>query len=275
MEQPGPTEQVDPLANAAFWRSLLEKPGSPLHRHRRLNRLLPSSPRCKVCAAPFRGPGGVLMRLRGIGQSNFNPQICSICEHFARRYPGGAELELTLLFGDIRGSTALAQRLGTVEFTRLVNRFYLAATGVLTRHDAVIDRLLGDEVVAVFIPAFVEGHVAAAVRAAEGLLRATGHGDPGGPWVPVGVGVHTGPVFFGAVGHEGKTDITVLGDNANIAARLASLAGPGEVLVSEVTARAAGLDEPGQETRQLELKGRSEPIEVRVLRVGQTVAQQG
>jgi adenylate cyclase len=147
---------------------------------------------------------------------------------------------------------------------------------VLVDRDALIDRLLGDEVVAHFVPGFVgERHARVAVRAAQGLLGATGHGDPGGPWVPVGIGVHTGVVFIGTVGERGKTDLTVLGDNANVAARLASLAGPGEILVSEATSTAAGLGERGLELRRLELKGRSEPVDVRVLRVDQTVTAQG
>jgi adenylate cyclase len=216
------------------------------------------------------------MRAIGRRPSTMNPRYCSVCEEFVRTHPGGVELEITMLFGDIRGSTALAQRLGTAAFARLVDRFYIAATGVLVDRDALIDRLLGDEVVAHFVPGYAGAqHARVAVRAARGLLRATGHGGPGGPWVPVGIGVHTGPVFIGAVGREGKTDITVLGDNANVAARLASLAGPGEILVSEATSTAAGLDEQGLETRRLELKGRSEPVDVRVLRVDQTVTAQG
>ena len=262
--------------NEALWRAMLSEPSSPMHRRRRIFRLMPAAPRCKTCQAPFRGPGSLAMRFVGRQPSNLNPRYCSACEEFARTHPGGAELEITMLFGDIRGSTTLAQRLGTAAFTRLINRFYIAATGVLVDLDALIDRLLGDEVVAHFVPGFVgEQHARVAVRAAQGLLGATGHGDPGGPWVPVGLGVHTGTVFIGTVGERGKTDLTVLGDNANIAARLASLAGPGEILVSEATSTAAGLAEQGLESRRLELKGRSEPVDVRVLRVDQTVTAQG
>jgi adenylate cyclase len=269
-------ERPEQTPNEALWRAMLSEPSSPMHRRRRIFRLLPAAPRCKACNAPFHGPGSLAMRLVGRQPSNLNPRYCSACEEFARTHPGGAELEITMLFGDIRGSTALAQRLGTAAFARLVDRFYSAATGVLVDADALIDRLLGDEVVAHFVPGYAGAHHArVAVRAARGLLRATGHGDPGGPWVPVGIGVHTGPVFIGAVGREGKTDVTVLGDNANVAARLASLAGPGEVLVSEAPAAAAGLGERGLEPRRLELKGRSGPVDVRVLRVDQASAGRG
>ena len=269
-------ERPEQTPNEALWRAMLSEPTSPMHRRRRTFRLLPAAPRCKACNAPFRGPGSLAMRFIGRRPSNLNPRFCNACEEFARTHPGGAELEITMLFGDIRGSTALAQRLGTAAFTRLINRFYIAATGVLMDADALIDRLLGDEVVALFVPAFLaDRHARVAVRAAQGLLGATGHGEPGGPWVPVGIGVHTGTVFVGAVGERGTTEITVLGDNANVAARLASLAGPGEILVSEAAVRAAGLAERGLETRRLELRGRSGPVDVRVLRVDQAVAGRG
>jgi adenylate cyclase len=155
------------------------------------------------------------------------------------------------------------------EFSQLMNRFYAAATQVLVKTDAFIDKLVGDEVIGIYLPIFTgPSHTRQAVQAAQDLLRVTGHGDPGGPWLPVGVGVHTGITFFGTVsGAEGTfSDFTALGDNVNITARLASQAGPGEALISDAAYSAAGLDLGPVEQRQLELKGRSEPVSVRVLR---------
>ncbi len=159
--------------------------------------------------------------------------------------------------------------MSATEFSRLMNRFYAAATGVLIKTDALIDKLVGDEVIGVYFPAFAGSEPARlAVQAAQELLRVTGHGDPGGPWLPVGVGVHTGITFFGTVsGADGTfSDFTALGDNVNITARLASQAGPGEALISDAACSAAGLDLGHLEQRQLELKGKSEPVSVRVLR---------
>jgi adenylate cyclase len=173
-----------------------------------------------------------------------------------------------MIFADVRGSTGLAERASPADFSRLMNRFYKVATGVLLETEAVIDKFVGDEVVALYVPALAGAeHPSAAVRAGRELLRATGHGDPRGPWLPVGIGIHTGTAFVGAVGAEGVTDITALGDAVNTAARLASAAGPGEALVSEATSAAAGLGTGGLERRRLQLKGRSEPVGVRVLRV--------
>jgi adenylate cyclase len=173
-----------------------------------------------------------------------------------------------MLFADVRGSTGLAERARPAEFSRLMNRFYKVATGVLLETEALIDKFVGDEVVALYVPALagVE-HPSAAVRAGRALLRATRHTEVGGPWLPVGIGIHTGTAFVGAVEAEGVTDITALGDAVNTAARLASAAGPGEALVSEATCAATGLETAELEERRLELRGRSEPVSVRVLRV--------
>jgi adenylate cyclase len=210
------------------------------------------------------------MRLVGKSPSNKNPNLCNVCDTLARTQRGGAEIELSMLFADVRGSTALAEGMNPSEFSRLMNRFFAAANQVLVNTDAIIDKLVGDEVVGFYIPGLAgPDHARLSVRAAQELLRVTGYADPAGPWIPIGVGVHTGIAFVGSIGSEGTfTDFTALGDNANIAARLASQARPGEALISEAAYAAAGLDLGNTEQRQLELKGKSEPVGVRVLSVG-------
>ena len=175
-----------------------------------------------------------------------------------------------MLFVDVRGSTAMAEEMDAAEFSSLMNRFYEAAIKVLVRADAFIDKLVGDEVTALFIPGYAgEEHARKAVKAGRSLLRATGYGETDGPWVPVGVGIHTGKAWVGSiVGASGEgSDFTALGDHVNIAARLASNAGAGEVLVSDAAYAAADLEPGGLERRQLALKGKSGPTGVRVLRV--------
>ncbi len=175
-----------------------------------------------------------------------------------------------MLFVDVRGSSGLAERMSATEFSRLMNRFYTAATRVLIKTDALINNLVGDEVVALYLP-FLTGpnHARPAVQAAQELLRATGHGAAGGAWLPIGVGVHTGTAFLGIVsGEDGSApDWTALGDNVNITARLASVAGPGEALISDAAYAAANLDLGPVERRLMELRGRSTPVGVRVVQV--------
>ncbi|HLF29091.1 MAG TPA: adenylate/guanylate cyclase domain-containing protein [Anaerolineae bacterium] len=237
-------------------------------RQRHFFGLLPGTPRCKNCLAPFKGAGSTLVRLvYGKRPSNLNPQLCNVCEQFARQYQGGAEIELSLLFADVRGSTTLAEAMNPTEFSKLINRFYNTATQVMIHTDALIDKIIGDQVAAMYVPGFAgPQHARRALDAAQQILRATGHARPEGPWIPLGVGVHTGTAFVGSVGSEGGTsDITVLGDAANTAARLASSARQGEILISDAAYTSAELDFGPLEKRHLELKGKSEPVLVHVL----------
>jgi adenylate cyclase len=250
------------------WYKMLTE-GEPINRHiYHLFGLLPANPRCKLCAAPFKSWGGRLMRMIGREQSKYNPRFCQPCDSFDN--PGGAEIVLTMLFADVRGSTTLAEQMSAVDFSHLMNRFYTVASKVLIKTDALVDRLMGDEVIGLYIPGFAgQDHPARAIKAAGELLEHTGHRDSEGPWLPVGVGVHTGPAFVGVVGgtDDNPSDFTALGDNVNITARLASQAGPGEVLISNEAYSAANLDLGDLEQRELELKGKSGKTQVRVLQV--------
>lgn len=194
-------------------------------------------------------------------RSNYNPLICNACELYAEKYPGGTEIDLAFLFADVRGSTALSEKLGNAEFSRLIDRFFSVSTDVLARSDSFIEKMMGDEVTGLYFPGLAgAGYVRRAVDAALELIKLTEG------WIPVGVGVHSGRAYFGSVGKkEGIRNLTVLGEAANMGARLASKAGPGEVLVSEPAALAAGLEIQAYEHRELELKGLSGAVGAWVL----------
>lgn len=231
-------------------------------------RVIPSDPRCRLCYYPFHGIGGMFARaLLGLVPSKMNPQLCNVCERFAERHQGGTELELSLLFADVRGSTSMAEAMSPTTFSSLIDRFYQVTTSILFRRYAFIEKLIGDEVTGFFVPGFAgPNHARVAIEAGREILEATGHGRPGGPWIPIGIGVHTGLAFVGAIGGgAGTTDIAVLGDNVNAAARITAQAGAGELLVSQDAIHASGMEFPSLETRRLELKGRAEPIEVGVV----------
>src|SRR5574339_565987 len=249
-----------------WYRMLTE--GEPIPRRLyHIHGWLPSDPRCKICGSPFKGWGGFIMHLMGRDQSRYNPRFCEKCKVF--EHPGGAEVVLTMLFADVRGSPTLAEQMSARDFSQLINRFYKTATHVLIQTDALVDRLMGDEAIGLYIPGFAgPEHPRKAVEAARELLILTGHRDAKGPWLPVGIGIHTGPAYVGVVGGEDNpADFTALGDHVNIAARLASEAGAGEILISDAAYDASRLDLEDLERRQMELKGKSEPISVRVLRV--------
>ncbi len=245
--------------------------GSPL-------RFVPSSPRCKICRAPFGRPGSFILRRYGYTPWEKNPKICGRClkglTDQAGQCPGwsedeqigGAEVELSMLFADVRGSSKLARQMPAMDFTRLMNRFYRVATEVLFAADAIVEKFVGDAVVGLFLP-FMTGqeHARRALEAAETLMRETGHGSAEDEWIALGAGVHTGTAFVGIVSSaEGTSDFTALGDPVNVTAHLAAQAADGEILVTTQAAEAASLADHELERRNLSLKGY--PVEALVLR---------
>jgi adenylate cyclase len=159
-----------------------------------------------------------------------------------------------------------------VEFHRLVQQFYLRAAKAIDQSDGIIDKFLGDGIMVLFIPLMTGPmHAARAIEAGEALLRAVADPELVAGGVRVGAGVHTGPAFVGTVGSNDKLDFTALGDTVNVAARLGSDAGAGELLVSATAWQAAGRAGDA-ERRELAVKGRAEPLEVVVLGASSEVA---
>lgn len=250
-----------------FWREYLTHPDSGMALGRKVLSRLPTDPRCRLCTAPFAGAGGAVMRVFGKRQSMANPNYCNSCEKKLIDHHGGGEVDGSMLFADIRGSTGLAETMSPAEYRELLDRFYTTAALVVVDHEGMVDKFIGDELMAVFPPLLSAGrHAARAVDAAIALLKATGHAEPDGPWVALGAGVNTGRAWFGVVGEGSHVELTVVGDTVNVAARLASEAAVGEIVISVEAAEKAGLD-PGLERRALQLKGRQDPTEVVTLKV--------
>lgn len=271
--RPTPTRAREPYPEE-YWRDFLTRGSSRERYLRRFLRYLPASPRCRLCAAPFRGPGAPLMRVIGKMPSDANPNMCNACNTFLSDHHGGAEVGASLLFADVRGSTSIAESMSPAAFRALMNRFYSTASQTVFAHEGFVDKFVGDELMALFTPLFSgERHAQRAVETARALLEATGHRDPGGPWLPLGAGVASGVVWFGAVGEGSHVELTALGDEVNVAARLASTADAGEVLVTAAAAMAAaatGASLDGADRRELSLKGKQGTTEVLALRVGRT-----
>jgi len=174
---------------------------------------------------------------------------------------------MTMLFVDMRDSTKTGENMKPGDFRELLNRFYTVATNTLTANGAWIDKFLGDEAIGLFVPGFAgDDHAYLALKSAKDLLEATGHNSTDGPWIPLGIGINTGTTFMGSVGSGNVTDITALGDEVNLAARLCSAAGVGEIVLSDTVYQAIQtsnenhgrfIDELDIETRTLELKGKS------------------
>ena len=252
-------------------RGFFESEYRHLYRIRRFMRVLPTGPRCKLCNSPYRGVGRLLKPF-GFAPSRKNPNLCKAC--FEHAPLGGVEAEIGILFADVRGFTSLAETMSPEEVSRLLGRFYEVAAEALLRHDALIDKMVGDEVMALFIaPIMSEPPIEGMVSAGEELLQAVGYGGPGEPWLPLGVGADFGTAFIGVVGSdEVVKDFTALGDVVNTAERLQSSAGPGQMVLSERVYQAVADRYPAAEGIELELKGKSEPVSARVIEVGAPVA---
>ena len=207
------------------------------------------------------------MRAIGKKPADNNPNVCGTCFTFMSEHHGGAEIGLSLMFADIRGSTSLAETIPAGEYRALIERFYNVAADAVFAHDGFLDKFVGDEVVATFAPMLSgDQHPARAVDAANALMKATGNAEGETPWAPLGAGVHTGIAWMGSVGEGPAASITALGDAVNVAARLAALAEAGEILVTTDAAMAAGFD-ASIPRRMLDLRGKLQQTEVISLRV--------
>jgi len=259
----------EPKASRAWsnaqWSAILTR-GPQIRGVRRLFRIAPSSPRCGMCLAPFSGLGGRAFRMIGFAPSRKNPRYCMEC--FEKAPHGGAEVDAGILFADIRGFTSFSESRPPEEVARLLNRFYRMATDVLAGHGAIIDKLVGDEVMAIFVPGLAgPPYVEHMIEAAAELLRGAGWGDAGEPWLRLGVGLDRGVAYVGNVGAEAVKDFTAIGDVVNTAARLQAEAAAGEIVMSEGV-HAVAHDAQGSERMvDLELRGKSEPVRAWVVQL--------
>src|SRR5512143_1765125 len=171
-----------------------------LKTSQRIFDLLPAGRRCLQCHMPLTGRGSAVLRLRDMRASMLTPKLCNRCEKMILSTEGGAEVELSLLFADMRGSTRLSEQKGTTEYIHLIQRFYKTAAQAIIERNGMVNRLIGDQVIGMFVPRFSgPQHAAVAIDAALDILRRTGHADPAGPWAPIGIGVHCGTAYVGAV----------------------------------------------------------------------------
>lgn len=146
-----------------------------------------------------------------------------------------------------------------------MNRFYAAAIHVLAHHDAIIDKLVGDEVMALFIRGFAgDSYIHKMAGSAEALLRDLGYGSCD-PWLPVGVGLDYGRAFVGNVGTADVKDFAALGDVVNTASRLQAEAKPGQIVMSERAYQEVAGRYPQASAVEFTLKGKSEPVAARVV----------
>jgi class 3 adenylate cyclase len=211
---------------------------------------------------PLRGVASVPFRAFGIRPSRMNPNTCTICETMFERIMKKRHVivDATVLFADLRGYTSLSQSHSAEAVSMLLDTFYDESAGAIWEHDGILNKTMGDGLMAVFnFPISHDDHAIRALRAARQIqarwreIRLT-LPETAGEDIGVGIGVDTGQVNFGEFGHS-HTDITAIGTVVNTAARAQAAAASGQILLTEaVHARVQG-DLPEGQARDYQLKG--------------------
>jgi adenylate cyclase len=191
------------------------------------------------------------------------------------RAAGGTTAEIGVLFADLRGFTSESESRTPVETSTDLRRFYAHAEKVLFPQ-ALIDKLMGDEIMALYVFPFVvpdatdvddrvRQHIAQVMLGhARQLLERVGYGSTGGPEFAIGIGLDFGEAFIGNIGDKAVHDFTAVGDVVNTASRLQGQAEAGEVVLSARLAQL--LADPVGVPELVELKGKQEPFEARRVR---------
>jgi len=179
------------------------------------------------------------------------------------RLPELAEQTLTVLFTDICDSTGLAERLGAWRFSKILSRYYQDMTGAVFEQGGLVNKYLGDGLMAVFgVTRNKPDPEERAVHAAlEMLRRLEALSEVEGEKIEVGVGVNTGPAIAGYLGSEDRVEYTVLGDAVNVAQRLQEQARPNRVFIGAATRVAINGNFNFRAVGNVELRGRTQPIE--------------
>ncbi len=230
---------------------------------------------CKGCwqtlkfPVPLRGVASLPFRAVGIRPSRMNPYTCTICETMFERVMKARQIEIdaTILFADLRGYTSLSQSQSSGAIASLLDAFYDVCGEAIWEHDGIINKTMGDAVLAIFnFPIRQKDHVAQALVAAqriqelwrarrEELTRAFG---AEAATIGVGIGLDTGKVNFGEFGRT-HHDLTAIGTVVNVASRAQSAAAPDQILVTAAVREQAAAALPESAGREYQLKGIDAP----------------
>lgn len=213
----------------------------------------------------LRGPLSMPFRLFGIKPSRMNPNICTLCETLFEvvMKRKAIEIEATILFADIRNYTTVAQAVDAAELSRLLNFFYDECATAVWAHDGLLNKAIGDSILAIFnFPLKHATHTQRALAAAQDIRQRCNdhckrelakHGLDAAE-LGIGIGIDCGTLTFGEFGTT-HTELTAIGQVVNRAARLQSVAAPGEILISEAASQALGTTPVPFERREVLLKG--------------------
>lgn len=181
---------------------------------------------------------------------------------------GGAQQDVCILFCDIRGFTAMSEKLRPSEVVYILNHYFEAMIDVVFRHGGTLDKIIGDELMVLYgVPVQTKNDIDNAVATAFDMFKALSQfnkklSKEGFPELKIGIGINFGPVVCGNIGSKRQMNYTVIGDAVNVAARLCSNAKPGEILISQAIHAGAQNKSPFTRQSPLKVKGKSEALEV-------------
>jgi class 3 adenylate cyclase len=180
----------------------------------------------------------------------------------AGKMAAGDRVEMTLFFSDVRGFTLLSEQRPPEEVVRILNDCLSLQAGIVQKYGGDIDKYMGDCVMAHFYgPEGTAQAVQCAIEIEKAVHRLNAQ-IAAGDRMEVGIGVVLGEAILGSIGSENRRDFTAIGSNVNLCARLCSLAGPGEVLLSESAYQQVRQMVPAEKLEPVQVKGFSRPIPV-------------
>jgi adenylate cyclase len=221
---------------------------------------------------PLRGIASLPFRLFGIRPSRMNPNTCTVCELMFTKVMRAHKInvDVTVLFADLRGYTALSQALPADRIAELLDLFYDECAEAIWEFDGLLNKTIGDAIMAVFnFPIKRPDHPARAVEAAREIQRRcrarydalAGSLAPEGETFGIGIGIDSGTVSFGEFGRSHR-DLTAIGTVVNTAARAQTAAQPGQILATRAVRDRSGPALADSEGRPHTLRGLAEPVEL-------------
>jgi adenylate cyclase len=181
---------------------------------------------------------------------------------------GGALTEVTMLFSDIRGFTAMSEMRAPQEIVRMLNEYFELMVDVIFKHDGTLDKFVGDEIVALFgAPVPLKNAEIKAVECALDMQQALAQYNrsrikAGQEAIHIGIGINTGPVVTGAIGSSRALQYTAIGDAVNTASRLCSVAKSDQILLSEATHKRVQPFVASAALDPVRVKGKTEKLQI-------------
>jgi adenylate cyclase len=233
---------------------------------------------CKGCweqmhlPVPLRGVISAPFRAFGVRPSRMNPNTCTICELMFTKVMRARKITIdaTVMFADLRGYTSLSQSRSPEAVSGLLDAFYDESANAIWEHDGLLNKTIGDAVMAVFnFPLQRDDHARKALLAAREIQKnwrerrdslAGALGLTAGE-LGIGIGIHSGELSFGEFGRSHR-DLTAIGTVVNTASRAQSVAEADQILVTQAVYQRARSDLPDSHSRTFQLKGFDVPIEL-------------